>query len=157
MAKFTIREEDTFEKRHFAVPFYIFINDNAVNLFPQILDFGILYANSDFSHKLHIRAKTLNRGESVMVGMPFVENHSYLEFDFHNLVKNNGEVRLEDTYMVGSVTLKTQGLKEGNYTGVIVFKCKGPSCLGDGITQLEYRFMIMNDPMDAKSRKYVLD
>jgi hypothetical protein len=125
VAKFTIREEDTLEKRHFAVPFYIFINDNSVNLYPQILDFGILYSNSDFSHKLHIRAKTFNRGESVMVGMPFVEDYSYLEFDFDNLVKNHGEVRLEDTYMVGSVTLKTQGLKEGNYTGVIVFQCKG--------------------------------
>jgi len=119
---FILKDHNTNDKKHFAVPVYIFINNNAVDLYPPVLDFGILYSNSDFSNKIHVRAKSPN-GDAVRVGRPYLHGKQHLDYDFTSLVSNNGYAVPDNAYLVGTITLKTQGLKEGNYTGQVIFMC----------------------------------
>lgn len=153
MLHFTLKETNTDDRRHFAIPIYVHLNDNAVNLYPPILDFGVLYANSGIVHKIKVRAITSDPyGERV--GFPFVPSNGYLEYDFTSLVRNYGVAFENTTYTVGTVSLKTTGLSEGEHNGYIIF-CRDKVCSRDeGKSRLPYRFTIVSDPLSAKSKMH---
>ena len=112
------------EKKFFSVPVYVTLNDNDVEFYPPVLDFGVLYPNSGIFHKLQLRTKGNGKNrDSIHVGYPFVPFNTYFQYDFSSLVANDGYVAPNNSYLVGQVVLSTQGLIEGNYTGNIEF-CK---------------------------------
>ena len=86
---FVLSDLNTKERKHFAIPVYVFLNNNEAELYPSVLDFGMLYPNSGISHKLVIRAVPED-SDGIRVGYPFVPTHSYFEFDFKTLVENQG-------------------------------------------------------------------
>jgi hypothetical protein len=119
---FVLKDLINNEKKHFVVPVYVYFNYNNADLVPNKLDFGVLYSNSGLNHKIPIRANTGNK-HRVRVGFPYVQKHSYFEYDFNELVTNQGMAVRDNKLLVGTVTLKTQGLKDGDYEGYILF-CK---------------------------------
>jgi len=108
------------EKKYFSVPVFVTLNENDVEIYPTVLDFGILYANSGITHKIQIKARGNGR-DQILVGFPFVPINSFFEFDFRLLVLNQGNAFPHTNYSVGFVTLKTQGILEGEYAGSIIF------------------------------------
>lgn len=141
------------EKKHFVVPVYVYFNYNVADLTPSKLDYGILYSNSGINHKLPIKVNTENK-HRVRLGFPYVQKHSYFEYDFTELVESQGMVVRENNFLVGTVTLKTQGLKEGDYEGYLLF-CKDKVWShNQGKTRLFYSFSIHNDPLNAKSKMH---
>ena len=150
---FVLKDLVNNEKKHFAVPVYIFLNNNAVDLYPSILDFGVLYSDSGINHKIPIRV--LPEGsDPVRVGFPFMEKDDKFEYDFTPVIKTYGVANPENAYLVGTITLKTQDLKEGDHSGYIIF-CKDKMCTNDvGKTRLHYRFTIHKDPLNGKSKMH---
>lgn len=150
---FTLRDLNGQEKRHYVVPVYILINENEVDLYPSILDFGVLYSNSGIFHKLPIRVKSPIR-EGIRVGYPFVPIQGYFEYDFTQLVANHGVATPENAFLLGTVVLKTHSLRDGDYSGHIIF-CKDKVCSNDeGKSRIYYRFTIAKDPLNAKSKMH---
>lgn len=150
---FVIKDLNSEEKKHFAIPVYIFLNDNAVDLYPTILDFGVLYSNSGISHKMTIRAIPEDLS-GIRVGYPFVPLYSHFEYDFSELTQTQGVALPDNTFLVGKVLLKTNGLKEGDYKGHIVF-CKDKVCTNnEGKSRIFYRFTVAKDPLNAKSKMH---
>jgi hypothetical protein len=140
-------------KKHFAVPVYVLFNENEVDLYPPVLDFGIVYANSGIGHKINIKAAH-QEVQGIRLGLPYIPKLGFFEYDFSNLVENTGLVTSENHYNVGSVVLKTHGLKEGDYHGYLLF-CKDSVCAKDvGKTRLPFKFTVHKDPFSAKSKMH---
>lgn len=79
---------------------------------------------------------------------------SYFEYDFSKLVATHGIASPNNAYLLGTVTLKTHGLSEGDYNGYIIF-CKDKVCNKDeGKSKIYYRFAIAKDPLNAKSKMH---
>lgn len=141
------------EKKFFSVPVFVTLNDNDVEFYPPVLDFGVLYPNSGIFHKLQLKTKGSTK-DPTHVGFPFVPFNTYFQYDFSKLVANNGLVHPNNNYLVGHVILNTQGLIEGNYTGNIEF-CKDKVCKNNvGVSKIGFRFIIAKDPLNAKTKMH---
>ena len=126
---------------------------NQVELYSYNLDFGILYSNSQIKYKLPIRMKSISK-TTLDVGYPYVPYNSPLDFNFTKLIANEGNLDLERSIVVGTVTLKTQGLQNGEYNGKIVF-CTDRICKNDvGKTRIFYTFVIDKDPLNSKLKMH---
>ena len=141
------------EKKFFSVPVYVTLNDNEVEFYPPVLDFGILYSNSGIFHKLQLKTRGNGR-DSTHVGYPYVPINTYFQFDFAKLVSNYGYVPPNNSYLIGQIILNTQGLNDGNYTGHILFwRDKHCSQLG-GSSRIVFRFIVAKDPLNAKTKMH---
>lgn len=141
------------EKKLFIVPVYIFFNNNTVDIYPPILDFGVLYANSGIRHKITIRTIPENN-EGIRVGFPFIPKESHFDYDFSPLIRTHGVSNLDNNFLIGTITLKTQGLQDGNHEGYIIF-CKDKVCRNDkGKSRLYYKFTVHKDPLNGVSKMH---
>jgi len=120
VVSFNIKDTDTNKSETFYLPVYVNVSENHAELYSTMLDFGILYANSQISYKLSIRAKSLSKSP-ISVGYPFVPINSQLEYDFTKLISTDGIINMQTSNLLGNVILKTHGISEGEYTGKIIF------------------------------------
>lgn len=151
VVQFMLKDLNTGEKRLFAVPVYVYFNDNAVDLYPPVLDFGVLYANSGIKHTITIKA-VKNGLDGIRVGFPFVPKSDNFEYDFAPILDTHGVASYENHYTVGKITLKTLGLVDGDHSGYIIF-CKDKVCEGDkGKTRIYYQFKVHKDPLNGVSK-----
>jgi hypothetical protein len=67
-------------------------------------------------------------------------------------LRTYGVASTENLYTVGTVTLRTVGLSDGDHEGYLIF-CKNKICKGDkGKTRIYYKFKIHRDPLNGVSK-----
>ena len=153
VVSFKLKNNDKNRSTTFYLPVYIQMTTNHVELYSYNLDFGILYSNSQMIYKLPIRMKSISK-TTLDVGYPFVPYNSPLDFNFTKLISNEGNLDLANSIVVGTVSLKTQGLQVGEYSGKIVL-CTDKICKNDvGKTRLYYTFVIAKDPLNSKLKMH---